>query len=465
MSSTDGTVHGRAPLVLGTTDRTTPSSVAVIPFTTGTEGSLLRLKITVLHQNRPIQAAELVASVRATSSRHDTVQLLPLQLTSAPEPDPTGPITAADAAIDATTSTLSRIGEDDRSTVELSNISEILNLLEQEASRVLGTDTAPGNLGSPEALDLLVILARRGSQLRRKLEDLGLDEARTISVVVKYDSPVVPFELAYDGPAPEDTAKLCDHATVPPAAGEGCDRTTSRRVCPYAFWGMNRVIARTIESRPKRRQPTPRPQPGPLALRPVLYAAAERADRESPPESRPSDLLEQALAKLVGREKLTRVTNWRAWKGAVRRLQPQMLVVLGHTEIERSEATLEIGRKSRLHQPSVTHKVLGSTTSTAPVVVLLACASAVAGDPFGGLPATFTDHGAAAVVATLTKLKGQHGAEAAVAVVSALRATTAGHGISVGAALTEARRQLVADGLLVGLLLVAHGEIDVQLTA
>jgi hypothetical protein len=38
-------------------------------------------------------------------------------------------------------------------------------------------------------------------------------------------------------------------------------------------------------------------------------------------------------------------------------------------------------------------------------------------------------------------------------------------GLTLATALTEARQQLIAEGLLVGLLLVSYGEIDVQLAA
>jgi hypothetical protein len=65
-------------------------------------------------------------------------------------------------------------------------------------------------------------------------------------------------------------------------------------------------------------------------------------------------------------------------------------------------------------------------------------------------------------VATLTKLQGPHGARAAAAVVRALCGGAAGPA-RLGASMTHARRQLVADGLLVGLFLVSHGEIDLPL--
>jgi hypothetical protein len=197
----------------------------------------------------------------------------------------------------------------------------------------------------------------------------------------------------------------------------------------------------------------------------VLYAAARRADNQAGVRKRPSDQLEKALRKLAGRGRFTRVTSWRAWRGAVRTKRPQMLVVLGHTEVQQAQTVLEIGKGSFLAQPRVDVAVLAGPEAVAPLVVLLACATATAGDAFGRLPATFTDKGAAAVVATLTKLKGAHGAAAAVAVVDALGAGLTEEGTSLGEALAAARRSLVGDGLLVGLLLLSHGDVDVRLTA
>jgi hypothetical protein len=225
---------------------------------------------------------------------------------------------------------------------------------------------------------------------------------------------------------------------------------------------MGRTVARTFrveEHRVAARSPLV-----PLSLTPVLYAAAARADAESPDDARPSDLLQQALGELVGPAALTRVTSWRAWRSAVKSRHPQLLVVLGHTETAGGEMTIEIGEESRLARPDVSTAVLRGKVDPPPLVVLLACASAAAGDTFGGLPAAFTGRGAAAVVATLSKLKGPHGARAAAAVVKALRGSTTDDGVTLGRALTAARRQLVADGVLVGLLLVAHGEIDLLVT-
>jgi hypothetical protein len=140
------------------------------------------------------------------------------------------------------------------------------------------------------------------------------------------------------------------------------------------------------------------------------------------------------------------------------------LVVLGHTDISHGQAKIEIGTKSWLSQALITIKELGAANKPAPLILLFACDSAGVGDPFGPLPGAFINEGAAAVVAALTKFNGQQAAEAAVATLSAMRTTAPACGRTLGTALFQARRSLVAAGLLVGLLLVSQGEIDVELT-
>jgi len=248
-------------------------------------------------------------------------------------------------------------------------------------------------------------------------------------------------------------AKLCAHVHTPPAPGEACDRTSSRVVCPYAFWALNRTVVRTVVLPDGR----PRPMPPTLDLEPVLLAASTRADFGAAADRRPSDLLTAACAALFGT--VERVTSWTAWRREVAARHPDLLVLLAHTEVAGGEATLQIGRNSFLARPDVSTAMLGGS----PLVLLVACASAVAGDEFGTLPGTFTARGAAAVVGLLTKLSGSQGGRAAQAVLTALHGAGGAGPVGLGAALATARRDLVAQGLLVGMMLVAHGEIDVRI--
>ena len=455
----------QGPIDLPTADRSLPSGVATFAFRTGGEGSALNFEILVLHGKRPIQEARVIASVRANPARRDRIQVLPVPLSAQPEPAPDA--TRADLSLDARNGQVTNVLTGDGIPVESGAVRDLLDTIEQRASRVLAGDDAIVWRAGQQAPSLLIDLARLGSQLHRKLADVDDATARTVSLLVRYDTAIIPLELAYSGPAPKAKAKLCTHATRPPGAAAGpCSKASSTVVCPYAFWGMHRTIARTIEGRPKRAR-APRPL-GPLSLRPVLYAAANLADNDlpegTPKESFPSQLLQQALREAVGVD-VARVSSWGKWRTQVRTARPELLVVLAHTEIVDGESTLLIGKTSVLAQPEVTASLVASKGAPGPLVVLLACSSGVAGDAFfGALPASFTDSGAAAVVATLSKLKGPDGARAAAAVVGALRDSGTPEGTTLGSALTAARRSLVKAGLLVGLVLVAHGEIDVKLT-
>lgn len=456
-----GTI-GSATIMLPTLDRTRPSTNAVIRFRTGADGSTLHLRITVLHQGRAIQAAALVAPVRLGAVAGDRVQLLPALLTAAPEPDLTATRTRADASLDARRTTISRLDGDRDQFVDLATGAAILSRIATKASNVLSLDSAPDHLDDPDALRLLIQLARDGRSFRRLLEPLALAGCGTIEVVVAASTPIIPFELVYEGPAPSAAAELCTHQR-PPAPGAPCARASTTRVCPYAFWGSYRVFARTIQHA---RSPgsASRPPLRPLALTPALYAAADRADHASRAKVPPTGKVEAELRKLVGDGAVERVDTWPKWRRAVGKAHPQLLVVLGHSDIGPNvEPVIEIGADSLLAQPDVTRTYLWRQRSPAPLVLLLSCSSGVDGSPFGTMAATFAQEGAAAVVATLTQLTGPQGAKAGIALLRALhpRRPTP---VTLGVALTDARRALLAQQLVLGLLIVAHGEIDVELT-
>ncbi len=86
--------------------------------------------------------------------------------------------------------------------------------------------------------------------------------------------------------------------------------------------------------------------------------------------------------------------------------KPNLLVVLGHTMVEGGETNLYIGKDSALARVEVSAAELRAADSPPPLVLLIACATAALGDPFGTLPGTFTAKGAGAVVGTLSKIIG-----------------------------------------------------------
>lgn len=453
-------LRARQPIVLSTADRSAPSTTALFRLHTQSEGTVVDVKILVTYQERPVQEAHYVATVRSRSVTGDRARLTAVALSSSPEPRDNA--TPAQLSLEVNGANLERTGSG--RAVDLTQVRETLDAIERVASQVLASDDAPEKLADPPAVELLVSLARAGASLKKFLAPLQVGNATTVSLLVDATTPVLPLELAYDAATPEIGARLCEHRSGGTMVGkpEVCKEAGKAVVCPYAFWGQQRVIARTIRLNGARARHL---EPAPLNLRPVLYAAAERADKDTPAGEKPSDMLESELAGIVGTSSVVRVSSWSEWKRKVRQMHPQLLVVLGHTVSTAGETLLEIGAESWLRDPDVDAEYLCGKDFPPPLVVLLACSSAVPRNCFGGLPAAFTGSGAAAVVATLTKLHGPHGARAAAAVVRAICGDGAPGSSNLGGAMTAARHQLIKEGLLVGLLLVSHGEIDLPLNS
>jgi hypothetical protein len=370
--------------------------------------------------------------------------------------EPSDELRPVDATLDGTGAELQHW----RSTgakVLITDVQAMLDKIEDRISRVLGVRGAPDSFDDPKAHDLLITLANIGVELGTSLAPLDLGNARSINVIVNPTTRVLPLELVYAGPAPEKSAMLCPHVAAPPPAGQACTKASSRRVCPYAFWGLHRSIARTIQSAPTRGKKRKPPSPT-LSASSVLYAATVIADDGAIMPLPSASVFEAAKQAF---KPATRVTNWTAWRRAVKADKPNLLVLLGHTMVEGGETNLYIGKNSAIARARITDALLRADGSPPPLVLLIACATAALGDPFGSLPGTMTAKGAGAVVGTLSKIIGPHGAAATMHLLRALHDLT-GQDASVGDAVAAARRSLVAERRPIGLILVSHGEMDTK---
>jgi hypothetical protein len=433
-----------------------PSNWVVFPFTTPDDGDLVSIEIRLLYQGKPLQAATYVSPVRAFALPGERPTLRTFILSGPDEPsEEQKPV---DVTLDGCGAELVRVRGSDAK-VLITDVQEKLDDIEDRISRVLGVPGAPDSFNDQRALELLITLANIGVELGTSLAPLDLGDARSINVLVNPTTRVLPLELVYDGPAPDPkSAKLCPHVAEPPPAGQACTKASPRRVCPYAFWGLHRSIARTIQSEStrgrKRRPPSPT-----LSASSVLYAATVIADDGAImplPSARVFEAAKQAF------NPTTRVTNWTAWRRAVKSGKPNLLVVLGHTMVEGGETNLYIGKNSAIARARITDALLRTEGSPPPLVLLIACASAALGDPFGSLPGTMTAKGAGAVVGTLSKIIGPHGAAATTHLLQTIH-DLAGTDASVGDAVAAARRSLVAERRPIGLILVSHGEVDTRL--
>ena len=365
----------------------------------------------------------LLATVRSLAPQTDEVQFFAVPLSAPREPLPT--ITPADVNLDDNGLRLATVGQEPRYEIPLTGNDQWAETFEREASTVLGTDYAPSALDDRRAVRLLIALARAGRRFADRLGDLGIGDAHTIAVSVPFNTPVLPLELAYDGVAPEEKATLCDCHRRPPPLPAKCNKASAAIVCPYAFWGMSWVIARTVKGRPA--QVLVRPAPGPLSLRPILDGAARRADNGSPPDAvAPSQQLEDGLKNLfqVRPGDYERVRTWDNWRTKSAHVISPIVSGAwaygipprgGHSNRGAVVASPGVDINGRCwYGPQTSPSDPGS----------FACDSAVAGDAFGSLPSAFIDKGAAAVIAAFTKFNGRQAARAAIETVSVLVGTT-----------------------------------------
>ncbi|MGB2819169.1 MAG: CHAT domain-containing protein, partial [Burkholderiaceae bacterium] len=451
-------LHTSKPLSLSTVDRTVASTSAVFDFESGDEDQILTIRVLVTYRGRPMQELSIVGTVRAEPIGADQIRFTAIPLSAPPEPHEE--TTQGEAILVVNGANLERAGSDRK--VDLSQVRPIIEKINKDASTVLAGSEVPESLDDPQALKLLVKLARAGSGLKDVLAPLALPEEGTLSLLIDMTTELLPLELVYDAEKPDkEAAVLCEHKPGGKRVGEPkmCPEAGAGVVCPMAFWGQRRSIVRTIRF-PANHKSGRYESLRPIELRPLLYAAAAKADKGVKEKPLPTAFLAQQLQQLFGKDNVLFASNWTEWVDLIKR-HPQLLLVLGHTESSDGDTVLEIGEKSWL--TDVREAFLHVEGAPPPLVLLLACSTAVPRNPFGGLPAAFTAAGAAAVVGTLTKMQGPHGARAAAQVVKALWEASAAGDKTLGGALTAARRQLVQDGILDGLLLVSHGEIDMAL--
>lgn len=450
-----------ARISVPTADPEASSTLARFGLRTPASGGLVDVQIAVSYGDRVLQVAAVAAAVREQAFPGERISVVASTTSSGPLPSAVL-VDAAPAGVqlDARADVLANLATGARVQVE---VRTILVALGEALSREMGREDAPEDLTGDRARTLLVELARKGAGVKERLAPLGIaDDAADISLLVHPHSEVLPLELVYDGPAPSAHAKVCGHAT-----GGRCRGPSRNRVCPFGFWGATRRICRVVQLSEDRSEALER-----VHLSGVLYAAAALSDNvvRAVPGAvgvaavPPSAGLFARLQSLAGATP-ERVTSWPKWCKAVREHGPGLLVLLAHAEQGPQDHVLVVGKSSQLTLADLQTDHVTRPGGPAPLVVLIACASSQASDAFGSFHGALVNRGAAAVVGTLGKLNGVQGAQAGAAIVDALAAATVQPApATLGAVLLEARRSLLAQGRIVGLMLASHGEIE-QLVA
>lgn len=315
-------------------------------------------------------------------------------------------------------------------------------------------------------------LALHGRRLRAVVaEQLGADlcAATHLQVVTLSAGAFLPLELVYDGPQPTSRSRLCRHWREAAEAGTctACSpkpRMRAPRVCPSHFWGLSKVIERhgglggragAFEVRSERRE-------GLMALPPLVGAVVGASGRVGP-----DDLTAVVTVARQTFKRARKASSWSEWSSLVREADPGVLVALPHHEedasVDPALSCLELGT-SLLPAGGIELRYVGERRP-GPVVVLVGCNTALDRTPIDSFAGEFRAAGASVVVATLGPVIPEEAARAAEAVVRALGDATreAGAATTFGEVMLRARRALVGEGLVLGLLLVANGDADWRL--
>ncbi len=313
--------------------------------------------------------------------------------------------------------------------------------------------------------ELLVQLAGRGAVRLSKLSELHpfIDFPR-IQVVSLVKHDVFPIEFLYSGPKPVNGAQLCSNwreslrqDECPTCSATGpLDGST---VCPSQFWSMSKVIEHHG------------PADGPNTVFSVTGFRTLEQDRIGPLEPvligvskavlevEPTALTD--LSDALG--SASEATDWGRWTELIEQTTPGLLIAMPHQEqvIEFGTETpaLELGGQfeSTFSEAYVTNRA----APPGPVMLLLGCNTAVGGGrALSSFASIFRSYGASLVVSSLGEVIAKQAPLAASAFLSNLAGVLAQSPGSLGEVLLKTRRTLLADGKLLPLMLVNHGDPD-----
>ncbi|MDQ3897122.1 MAG: CHAT domain-containing protein [Actinomycetota bacterium] len=328
--------------------------------------------------------------------------------------------------------------------------------------------------GEDELERLMVDLAFQGRRLNGSIAELLADDLRSaqrLQIVATDPTAFLPLELIYDGPQPTGRSRLCPTFRSALEAGncQGCDGggpdadTTDPRICPLRFWGLSKVIERHASL-------SGGPTGGVFAVRSERVEGRQRLRALT-------DAVVGSSARVTGDElaaivnaartafgQAAQVDDWSSWKREVTARSPAILVAVPHHEMdtERDPAVscLELGR-ALLPAAGIEVEHVGSgDVLPGPIVVLLGCNTGLDDTPLDSFAGAFRQRGASIVVCTLGELIPDQASGAAQALVTELAAAIRFLDNTLGDALLRVRRALLAKSVVLGLLVVGHGDAD-----
>ncbi|MDS1135989.1 hypothetical protein [Nitratireductor indicus] len=279
------------------------------------------------------------------------------------------------------------------------------------------------------------------------------------------DNAFFPLEFFYDGIVPRDpAAPLCSHFKSCLLAGDQgvCCATHEEPtvLCPLGFLGLRTIIERQVWSDETQatlwlRQSAELSSRDRLsAIRKIAFAASDTAD-DFANDSHPSSVKLARIQSIID-ELAPRLETWDDWLSAVKNEELSMALLIAHID----ESGLYIGANQGLTKSRLEF-------GTVPVAILLGCKSAIGPVASLSLPSRILRKGhTRVVVSALTDILGRHANTAALYLGKQIRdASNGATPVPLGEFVLRIRRELLANDVAAGLVLVALGDADIALGA
>jgi len=313
-------------------------------------------------------------------------------------------------------------------------------------------------------------LAAAGAELNRHLRtffDDATDHWERIHIL-PYTNELLPLEYVYAGVPPRVGARVCPDVASGLRAGT-CGTCPNRQdkafVCPVQFWGFHRVIERSGMVRPHASKATgPRAVPSrqPYGnVSSLVFAASSRTFHYKTTDQERTQERNQLVAAL---EMLVKgvdpaIDDWKKWRVAARE-QPNLLVLLVHTDKLVDTPVLEIGSGEFLGKHEIDQDITGASRKPL-MLVLLGCSVAGVDDDFEPYPQVFREAGASIVLGTIGLIRGEDAVRIAKRISAALGQQLANpEAATIGDMLPLLRRTLLSEGYPGMMGLVGFGDAD-----
>lgn len=333
-------------------------------------------------------------------------------------------------------------------------------------------------LKTKESAALLVDLATEGNLLYRNLvldyvdrstAAKALRESEYLQIVATKSDATVPLELVYEYKPPAPGAPVCPNAAKALREGKcpGCVPTVSPapHVCPLGFWGLSKVIERHVHD-PSLSHVARIDGVEPIVGReelslsgPTLVAASRKV-----PAAEQRKLTSTLKSKWT-RGGINPVTQWVDWPPTVQAHAPVLVLALPHSIGKDADLGLEIGgTELRLRYLDDTY-VRAKPDLKPPLLILLGCDTAAAGDAkaYARHVAFFRQATAPVILGTLASVDATDAARVATKLIEHLTTALAGGPVRFGSVLRATKREAVAGGLIIALGLVGFGDADWKL--